>query len=366
MDQEIASFDATVTRLGTALEPSGDPRETEGVLNPAAARTRDGKLLLYPRAVAEGNISRIAIVEVRGSPEKPVYERIGYALEPNAPYEFRTGPGGYGCEDPRVTFIPALDAYAMAYTAFGPDGPRVAFALSHDGYAWERVGLADFSGPGLSGGDDKDGAFFPEPVRSPRGVMSIAFYHRPTLHLSAVDGRAAVPVILAMPAKDRESACLAYVPLEPVLEDRRNLLRVAESHQVLAPQYEWEEIKTGAGTPPVRVSEGWLSVYHGVMPDPQPTGRSGLRYSAGIVIHDFESPDIVLYRSPKPILVPETLEERRGIVSDVVFPTGIDRLDGDRNFDIYYGMADARVGRARLQLGASALAPRAGSAESAA
>ncbi len=81
-----------------------------------------------------------------------------------ARYEKRTGPGGYGCEDPRVTFIAALDSYAMAYTAFGPDGPRVAFALSRDGYAWERVGLADFSGPGLPGGDDKDGAFFPEPV----------------------------------------------------------------------------------------------------------------------------------------------------------------------------------------------------------
>jgi predicted GH43/DUF377 family glycosyl hydrolase len=363
-ETEIATFDATITRLGTALEPDGDPLEVEGVLNPAATRARDGRLVLYPRFVAAGNVSRIGLVEVGGTPDAPAYTRAGYALEPQAEYELRAGRGGYGCEDPRVTFLPVLDTYVMAYTAFGPLGPRIAFAVSHDGYAWERLGLADFSARGLPCGDDKDAAFFPEPVRSPHGLECLAFYHRPMLQISALDGCAAVPSILARPPGDRESIRIAYVPLEPVLRDRRNLLRVVESRLVLTPGGEWGRVKSGAGTPPVRVAEGWLALFHGVDALMHDDGACELRYSAGIVVHDVERPDIVRYRSPSPVLTPETPEERRGTVSDVVFPTGLDGGTGTgRTFDVYYGMADSRVGRARLALGASALA---GEAESAA
>ena len=169
-------LDATVTRLGVVLTPDGSQEEAEGVLNPASARTRDGGLLLYPRVVASGNVSRVGLVRGYERGNGVHFERVGYALEPSAAYERRApGRGGMGCEDPRVTFIPALDRYVMAYTAFGPDGPRIAIALSDDGLKWERLGLADFSAPGLPCGDDKDGAFFPEPVRSPNGVLSIAF-----------------------------------------------------------------------------------------------------------------------------------------------------------------------------------------------
>ena len=39
--------------------------------------------------------------------------------------------------------------------------------------------------------------------------------------------------------------------------------------------------------------------------------------------------------------------ERVGIVPNVVFPTGIDMRESGR-VDIYYGMADAAIGVARL------------------
>jgi predicted GH43/DUF377 family glycosyl hydrolase len=45
-----------------------------------------------------------------------------------------------------------------------------------------------------------------------------------------------------------------------------------------------------------------------------------------------------------------------GVVDNVVFPTGIDRRDDigapDR-FDVYYGMADDRIGVARLDVPAT-------------
>ena len=220
-------------------------------------------LLLYPRDVAKGNISRVGRVRVAYQNGTFAAVREGFALEPTAPYELRPSPG-YGCEDPRVTFVPVLDRYVMAYTAFGPAGPRIAIALSTDGYAWERLGLMSFAQPGHDDGDDKDAAFFPEPVISPRGVRSLAFYHRPMLHLSAVDGRAAIPLIERLPFEDRESIRIGYVPLEAALRDPQALLDVRESVIVLSPDEQWGSIKVGAGTPPVRIKEGWFSLFHGV------------------------------------------------------------------------------------------------------
>ncbi len=346
----LNTFSATIERLGVVLSGSGAPEEAEGVLNPAGVRARDGSYVLYPRCVAAGNKSRIGRVRVRENGADRRYERDGYALVPEAPFEIRLVPGGEGCEDPRVTFVPVLDCFVMVYTAFGPMGPRIAIALSDDAIAWTRLGLVDFSAPGLPTGDDKDGMFFPQPVLSPSGVRSLAMYHRPMLHLSAVDGRGAVPQILAMDPRDRESTCIAYIPLDAVLADTRNLLRVAESAVVLSPDGAWGKIKTGGGTPPVRIAEGWFSVFHGVDAI-EVDGRVKMRYSAGMVVHDYEQPHKILYRSAEPLMVPEGADELHGIVSNVVFPTAIDVCAEPRTFDIYYGMADARIGRARLVLG---------------
>jgi predicted GH43/DUF377 family glycosyl hydrolase len=52
-------------------------------------------------------------------------------------------------------------------------------------------------------------------------------------------------------------------------------------------------------------------------------------------------------------LTPMLPQERDGTVDNVVFPTGIDRredLGTPNRLDIYYGMADNRIGVARLDL----------------
>jgi predicted GH43/DUF377 family glycosyl hydrolase len=97
-----------------------------------------------------------------------------------------------------------------------------------------------------------------------------------------------------------------------------------------------------------------LILYHGVheLAGPSTTGHK-LCYSAGVMVLAQSRPDEILYRSPEPILTPELPNERLGTVSDVVFPTAIDRRDDlgtpDR-FDVYYGMADDRIGVARLDV----------------
>jgi predicted GH43/DUF377 family glycosyl hydrolase len=344
----LARFDGEITRMGIVLAPDGSPLEREGVLNPASATARDGTLLLYPRLVAEGNVSRVGICRGVRDGDALTFERLGFALQPQAPYELRSVPGGMGCEDPRVTFVPVLDRYVMAYTAFGPTGPRIAVALSEDGYAWERLGLVRFDAA-LQQGDDKDGVFFPEPVISPAGVRSLAMYHRPMLRLSTMDGRGAIPTLLDLPPEERECTRIGYIPLKPVLENIDALLDVRESALVLVPDSPWCRIKTGAGTPPQRVAEGWFSLFHGVDATESDNGAYRMQYSAGLVVHDPERPHIVRYHSRTPVMVPEGIDETHGIVNNVVFPTAIAEI-GERRYDFFYGMADARVGRARLAL----------------
>ena len=133
-----------LTRLGIIMsgDPS-DPYEVEGVLNPATAWGSDGELYLYPRMVAEGNVSRVGkarVVLVDGVPTR--VERQGVALEPVRSWEHGLQHGGV--EDPRITWIPSLDVHVMTYVAFGPFGPRPAVAISHDLESWARLGPFQF------------------------------------------------------------------------------------------------------------------------------------------------------------------------------------------------------------------------------
>lgn len=125
-------------------------------------------------------------------------------------------------------------------------------------------------------------------------------------------------------------------------------------HRLAAPVAPWERLKIGAGTPPVLTKHGWLVIYHGVS-EVVGSGNDERRlcYSAGVMVLSKLHPRQILYRSAQPILTPMLPEERSGTVANVVFPTGIDRRDDlgspDR-FDVYYGMADRRIGVARLDI----------------
>ena len=301
-------------RLGVVMEPDeSDPREAWGVLNPASARGPDGELYLFPRLVARENYSRIGRARVVFSGGRPTgVERLGIALEPEESWESK------GVEDPRITFLAALGLWVMTYTAYGPVGPRVAIATSADLVRWSRLGLATFGGE-LDGFDNKDAAYFPEAVRTPTAGTAHALLHRP-----ANEERPGIWVSFAANPDD--------------------LTRLTTHRHVAGPEQPWEALKIGAGTPPVRTTEGWLLLYHGVSGrieaglDLQPN----VRYCAGAMVLDAQAVWEVVWRSTEPLLAPETLDEREGIVANVVFPTAID------GSYVFYGMADARIGAARL------------------
>jgi predicted GH43/DUF377 family glycosyl hydrolase len=340
-------FGVSYHRLGIVLASTGSAVDIEGVLNPAVARDRENNLLLYPRMVAAGNVSRIGLVRAVETQSGTTFGAPEVLLRPEAEYERRPVPGGMGCEDPRVTFVPRIDAYLMAYTAFGPHGPRIAVAISDDAYVWTRLGLVRFADEPLNHVPNKDAAFFPEPVLSPNGALSFAMYHRPMLRES-FNGQAPIDLILSLPPHEREVTCIAYMPVADVLRDVTALLAASESVPVLPVGETWGRLKNGAGTPPVKTSAGWLSFFHAV-DALEHAGGTSLYYRAGLVVHDLERPDHVVYRSSEPLLDPQTPDERVGIVNDVVFPTGVD-VRGDGRYDVYYGAADARIACARVDV----------------
>ena len=334
-------------RLGRIAAPAGTLLDAEGILNPAVTRDRAGRLLMFPRMVAPGNVSRIGLMVADESGEEPRFGDPSIVLAPETEDELRSEPGGFGCEDPRVTFVPLLDRYLMAYTAFGPHGPRIAFAISQDAYRWTRLGRVRFRDDALNHVPNKDAAFFPEPVVSPSGVPSFAFFHRPMLPESW-NGQAPIDLILSLPPERREAMAIAYLPVRDVLRDAQALCNAVESVRVLPVGDAWGRLKNGAGTPPVKTSHGWLSFFHGVDALEGPAGPS-LLYRAGILLQDAMRPDRVLHRSPLPFLEPETLDERHGTVNDVVFPTGIDPLS-EESYDLYYGAADFKIARVRVDV----------------
>jgi predicted GH43/DUF377 family glycosyl hydrolase len=212
-------------------------------------------LYLLPRLATVQNYSRIGLARVqfnrRGDPVG--VECLGVILEPQAHYEQNTQTGG-GVEDPRVTYIAARGLYVMTYTAYGPTGARLAAALSRDLVRWRRLGLVRFAplfGLDVAALDNKDGALFPEPTPAPDGRLALALIHRPTFQ----------PPARPVP-EHRPSKWISYAPLDEITARRHVVF--GQHHLLAAPQQGWEDVKVGAGAPPLRVGDGWLVFYHGV------------------------------------------------------------------------------------------------------
>jgi predicted GH43/DUF377 family glycosyl hydrolase len=345
-------------RLGDLMKPeSGNPKEVEGVLNPAAVRGPDGHLYLFPRMVSRGNYSRIGIARVRfdtaGNPSG--VERLGIALEPEAAYEKR-GSGGGGCEDPRVTFVEPLGHYVMTYTALSWQGPRIALAVSKDLFRWRRLGLVTFEPYGdiaFDGLGNKDASVFPVAIPGPNGCPSLAIIHRPLFPGTLPEEKLASENGTAVDIH-RESIWISYRDMSIKGGANPHLCHFTSHHRLAAPIAPWEILKIGGGPPPILTSQGWMLIYHGVCNDADPGSKDvKLRYSAGMMMLSQETPTSILYRSPEPLLTPELPEERVGTIGNVVFPTGIDQRNGihsPHRFDVYYGMADDQIGVARLDL----------------
>lgn len=252
--------------------------ESRTVFNCGVAQIDDAVVLVYRAQGVADDVSRLGFaVSTDGVTfarlDRPVFEPAD-ATETN------------GVEDPRLTRIG--DEYHMLYTAWSPSGIQVAMATTRNFFTWRRRGIV------IPGPDNKDAALFPEKI----GGRYVMFHRIP-------------PAIW-----------LAYSD---------DLIHWGDFRKIMDPRPgNWDDLKIGAGGPPLKTEQGWLCVYHGVDQDRV--------YRLGVALLDLEDPTRVIGWPRGFILEPEEPWELKGDVPNVVFTCGAAEI-GDRAY-VYYGGAD--------------------------
>jgi predicted GH43/DUF377 family glycosyl hydrolase len=272
------------------------PYPINSVFNAGAVRLANGDTLLLCRVEDRRGISHLCAARSANGID-------GWRIDPEP--TLVANPREYpeeiwGIEDPRITYVPELEKYAVAYTSFARGGPGVSLALTKDFRSFERFGV-------IMPPEDKDAALLPRRVN---GYW--AMIHRPVTTLGAH----------------------MWISFSP---DLRHWGR----HKVILEARRggwWDANKIGLCSPPIETAKGWLTIYHGVRHT-----ASGSIYRLGLALFDLERPDVCLQRGESWMFGPEAPYERTGDVNDVVFPCGqtIDE-DGD-GINLYYGAADSCI-----------------------
>jgi len=210
----------------------------------------------------------------------------------------------WGIEDPRITFVPELNQFAIAYTSYSRGGPGVSLALTKDFQSFERLGV-------VMPPHDKDAALLPR-----RFHGSWALIHRPTTSQGA-------------------HIWISYSPD----------LKYWGSHKLILEARRgawWDADKVGLSPPPIETPKGWLVLYHGVRQT-----AAGSFYRLGVALFDSENPEMCLGRGDEWIFAPEASYERFGDVANVVFPCGYTIGNDGDTINLYYGGADSCIALAQ-------------------
>ena len=272
------------------------PYPVHSVFNAGAVRLADGTTLLLCRVEDRRGHSHLCAAR---SPDGI----SGWIID--AEPTLRADPENHpeelwGIEDPRITFVPEIGKYAIAYTAFGKGGPGVSLALTADFVQFERCGL-------VMQPDDKDAALLPRRISG-----MYALVHRPIA----------------------DSGAHVWISYSPDLRNwggHRMMLRARRGSW-------WDANKVGLSPPLIETERGWLMIYHGVRHT-----AAGSLYRLGVALFDLEKPEDLLLRGDEWIFGPEAGYETHGDVANVTFPCGYTvRSDGD-TINLYYGAADTCI-----------------------
>jgi len=277
------------------------PYPANTVFNPGAARVGDETVLLLRVEDLRGVSSLLVARSADGITDWRVDEKPLLAPDPAHPEEV------WGCEDPRLVYLPEREEWAITYTAYSRRGPLVSLAVTRDFRTVQRLGP-------VMPPDDKDAALFPRRFDG-RWIM----IHRPA------------------PLQGLAHMWISYSPD----------LRHWGDHEVLLEAREgawWDAGKIGLGPPPLATDAGWLVMYHGAH-----TTASGPIYRVGLALLDLEHPGVVLRRSDEWVMAPNTTYEAVGDVDKVIFPNGWVLDQAADRLSLYYGAGDSVVGLAEAR-----------------
>lgn len=272
------------------------PYPVHTVFNAGATLLRDGTTLLLCRVEDRRGLSHLCAAR---SPDGV----NDWTIDPKP--TLLSDPDGHpeelwGIEDPRITYVPEIGKYAVAYTAFGRGGPGVSLALTEDFVHFERCGL-------VMQPDDKDAALLPRRIDG-----MFALIHRPIADTGA-------------------HVWVSYSPDLRSWGGHRMMLTARRGGW-------WDANKIGLAPPLIETDRGWLMLYHGVR-----TTAAGSLYRLGVALFDLQQPDRLLLRGDEWIFGPEAPYEIHGDVANVTFPCGVTvGRDGD-TLHLYYGAADTCV-----------------------
>ncbi|MCH8741898.1 glycosidase [Patescibacteria group bacterium] len=227
------------------------------------------------------------------------------------------------CEDPRLMFLEGK--LYMTYVAHfrhpreGKEPAHTALALieNQSFKEFERLGIIT-----PKGSDNRDVVLFSEKIDK-----KFVMLHRPFRWT-----RKWLKEMKTSEEKPWLPCLIRDLPEKPSIwiASSSNLKEWTGYKIVMEPKEKWESSKIGVGPPPIRISEGWILIYHGV--------DENKVYRAGIALLDLQDPSRVIARLPYPVLEPEEEYEKKGDVPDVVFPEGTIVKDG--MLFVYYGGAD--------------------------
>jgi predicted GH43/DUF377 family glycosyl hydrolase len=280
------------------------PYRANSVFNPGAGRVGDDTVLLIRVEDLRG-ISHLQVARSRNGVTDWRFD----AAPLLAPEPDRHPEEIWGCEDPRLTWLPERDEWAIAYTAYSRRGPLVSLAMTTDFTDVRRLGP-------VMPPEDKDAALFPRRIDG-----RWAMIHRPS------------------PLRGGAHIWISYSPDLRHWGDHELLLEARDGAW-------WDAGKIGLGPPPLETPDGWLLCYHGVH-----ATASGYIYRVGLALLDLEDPRIVLRRTDEWVLAPSAPYERSGDVNKVVFPTGWVLDDAGETLSMYYGAGDSVVALVTARLG---------------
>jgi len=275
------------------------PYPANSVFNPGAARVGNETLLLVRvedlRGISHLHVARSADGETNWQfdPEPLLQSDVDRDPEET-----------WGCEDPRLTWLPEREEWAIAYTAYSRRGPLVSLATTKDFRSVTRLGP-------VMPPEDKDAALFPR-----RFGGRWAMIHRPS------------------PLRGGAHMWLSWSPDLRHWGDHRLLLEARDGAW-------WDAGKIGLGPPPLETPEGWLVMYHGVR-----LTSDGPIYRVGLALLALEDPGTVLHHLDEWVFAPEQAYEMTGDVGRVVFPCGWVRDEATDRLFLYYGAADTVIGLA--------------------
>ena len=340
------------------LEPSSDKFEILGVLNPAAIRLENGKILLYVRVIEKlkkhedgryfysprfvgknkfkikidkfpkGNVIDYSDLDFTFKDEtkrltfishlrRVILDSSGLKIlsVDKKPSFFGTKDDAeLGVEDPRIVRIDKN--YYMTYVGLTrEENVSSNLAVSKDCKKWNRLGI-------IFGQQDKDVVLFPEKIKGeyialdrPEGTFQ---FHSPNIWI-------------------------AY---------SKDLISWGKLDAINLKKSKSEFNRIGAGPPPLKTRKGWLLIFHGVIHSKLEGFMNDLKRKLGMDVEEgpeiyaawsallkYDNPKKVLKRSKKPFLIPGkndiSFEDKQ-----VVFPTGIVEDKNGKDILLYCGSGD--------------------------